>query len=134
MSKCIVLVCNKKYLSQFEYTYNLLRTNGKYNDDIVLVVGDDLKDLKYEGVIVKYFKNISFPQSVVKQMDDVNTDGRNITKRFQWHKLHIFESYFKKWKVVSIWSNKGRKNRFTLFKVMPILSDTDCVWKVLASR
>ena len=100
MSKCIVLVCNKKYLSQFEYTYNLLRTNGKYNDDIVLVVGDDLKDLKYQGVIVKYFKNISFPQSVVKQMDDVNTDGRNITKRFQWHKLHIFQSYFKKWKWV----------------------------------
>ena len=59
MSKCIVLVCNKKYLSKFEYTYNLLRTTGKYNDDIVLVVGDDLKDLKYNGVIVKYFKNIS---------------------------------------------------------------------------
>lgn len=100
MSKCIVLVCNKKYLSQFEYTYNLLRTTGKYNDDIVLVVGDDLKDLKYDGVIVKYFKNISFPDSVVQQMDDVNTDGRNITKRFQWHKLHIFKSYFKKWKWV----------------------------------
>ena len=69
-------------------------------DDIVLIVGDDLKDLKYEGVIVKYFKNISFPDSVVRQMDDVNTDGRNLTKRFQWHKLHIFQSYFKQWKWV----------------------------------
>mgnify|MGYP001026533975 FL=1 len=94
MSRCIVLVCNKKYLSQFEYTYNLLRANGKYNGDIVLIVGDDLKDLKYEGVIVKYFKNISFPENVIQQMNDVNIDGRNLTKRFQWHKLHIFQSYF----------------------------------------
>ena len=100
MSRCIVLVCNKKYLSQFEYTYNLLRANGKYDGDVVLIVGDDLKDLKYDGVIVKYFKNISFPDSVVRQMDDVNTDGRNLTKRFQWHKLHIFQSYFKQWKWV----------------------------------
>ena len=102
MSRCIVLVCNRKYLSQFEYTYNLLRTNGKYNGDIVLVIGDDLKedDLKYEGVIVKYFKNISFPENVIQQMNDVNTDGRNLTKRFQWHKLHIFRSYLKQWKWV----------------------------------
>ena len=70
---------------------------GKYNGDIVLVIGDDLKedDLKYEGVIVKYFKNISFPENVIQQMNDVNTDGRNLTKRFQWHKLHIFQILFK---------------------------------------
>jgi len=46
MSKnvCAVFLCDKTYFYKFIYTCNQLITNGKYNGNICLVVGDDLQN------------------------------------------------------------------------------------------
>ena len=99
---CVVFVCNKLYFDKFVYTCNKLITNGKYQGDICLVIGDDLNNdilLKHNtivknNVIVKYFPNIHFTKEFLDININVKTDGRNIYSRFQWHKLHVFNIFF----------------------------------------
>tara|TARA_Y100000389_G_scaffold204655_1_gene258620 strand:- start:10769 stop:11518 length:750 start_codon:yes stop_codon:yes gene_type:complete len=101
MKEVCCFICNQKYLQKFLTTYNNLRNNGKYNGDVLLIVGNDLKDYKKEGLIVKYFPDIEFPKETYDSLTKVKTcDGRNINKYFQWHKLYIFDVYLKQWDVV----------------------------------
>jgi hypothetical protein len=106
MSTCVVFVCNKPYFDKFVDTCSLLVTNGRYSGDICLVIGDDLLDdsllnhsvITSNNIHIKHFPYITFPKSWI----DVNTsltttDGRNLTKTFQWHKLHLFNTWFRKW-------------------------------------
>tara|TARA_Y100001980_G_C14526608_1_gene302147 strand:- start:487 stop:1254 length:768 start_codon:yes stop_codon:yes gene_type:complete len=106
---CIVFVCNKQYFNKFINTCNELIQVGKYNGNICLVIGDDLKSedlsntnnfIKTNNIIVKYFPDISFPEYFCKINNFVRTDGRNKTKKFQWHKLHLFNIYFKQWNYI----------------------------------
>lgn len=102
---CIVFVCNKKYLDKFINTCNLLLTNGQYKGNICLVIGDDLnnddllknKIILDNNIIIKYFPDIQFNDNFLNINNKINSDGRNITKKFQWHKLHLFNTYFKQW-------------------------------------
>lgn len=103
---CIVLMCDKVYFSKFLTTCELLLTTGNYKGDICLLIGDDLNNdnlLNHElilknNIIIKYFPNIIFPHSFLEINNNlITTDGRNITKKFQWHKLHLFDMYFKQW-------------------------------------
>lgn len=93
----VVFVCNKAYLQKFKTTYNQLIKYGKYNGEIVLVVGDDLKDLKLPRITIVNFPEIKFSEEFNRNLRDVKTDRRNITKLFQWHKLYLFNTYFKQW-------------------------------------
>jgi hypothetical protein len=105
MNTCIVFVCNKKYFNKFIYTCNQLLTNGKYTGDICLVIGDDLMNdellkcdiITNNKITIKYFPNITFSNEFLEINNTINTDGRNITKKFQWHKLYLFNTYFKRW-------------------------------------
>tara|TARA_B110000977_G_C10918557_1_gene432156 strand:+ start:129 stop:893 length:765 start_codon:yes stop_codon:yes gene_type:complete len=100
-----VFVCNKKYFGKFINTCSELITNGKYKGLICLVIGDDLNNhkllnhdiIKNNNIIVKYFPDIQFPNDFYFINNNINSDGRNITKKFQWHKLHLFNIYFKQW-------------------------------------
>ena len=56
--------------------------------------------IKTNNIIVKYFPDISFPENFYKINNLVRTDGRNQTKKFQWHKLHLFNIYFKQWNYI----------------------------------
>ncbi len=102
---CVVFVCNKTYFEQFVRTCTALLTNGRYKGDICLAIGDDLVGdtllespiIKQNNIEVKHFKNIVFTDEFMESIRKVNTDGRNITKQFQWHKLYLFDMYFKKW-------------------------------------
>ena len=105
MNVCCVFVCNKKYFNYFlESCWRLIKY-GKYLGDICLVIGNDLKDddllnhylIKNNNVIVKYFPDIQFPDEFHKINNHIKSDGRNITKKFQWHKLYLFDIYFKQW-------------------------------------
>jgi len=108
MNTCVVFVCNDAYFNKFLYTLNQLVTNGKYSGDICLVIGDDLVDshllnyniIKNNNVIIKHFPNIKFSKEFIEINNKINTDGRNITKKFQWHKLHLFNTFFKKWNYI----------------------------------
>ena len=105
MSKCIVFVCNKNYFNKFINTCNQLITNGKYCGNICLVVGNDLYNdtlldcdiIKNNNIIIKYFPDIHFTNYFLEINNKINTDGRNLTKKFQWHKLHLFNTFFKQW-------------------------------------
>jgi hypothetical protein len=104
MNTCVVFVFNKDYIDKFAYTCNQLLTNGNYKGDICLVIGDDLLDHHFSfddsiknKIIIKHFPNITFSKEFIEINNNINTDGRNITKKFQWHKLHLFNTFFKRW-------------------------------------
>lgn len=105
---CVVFVSNKKYFNKFLNTCIQLRTNGNYLGNICLVVGDDLKNdqLIYSDfiiknkILIKYFPDIEFNDNFYFINKNIKTDGRNITKKFQWHKLYLFNIYFKQWNYI----------------------------------
>ena len=105
---CVVFLCNKAYFNKFIYTCNQLITNGKYNGNICLVIGDDLHNdellnsdiIKNNNITIQYFPNISFSNDYLKINNKIITDGRNISKKFQWHKLHLFNIFFKQWNYI----------------------------------
>lgn len=108
MSICFVFVCNKNYFSKFINTCNELITNGKYKGDICLVIGNDLLNddlLKCDmiinnKIIIKHFPDIVFTNEWLEINSKIKTDGRNLTKKFQWHKMHLFNTYFKRWEYI----------------------------------
>jgi len=103
-----VFVCNKNYFDKFIDTYSQLLTNGKYTGPSCLVIGDDLKNndllnheiIKNNDIIIKYFPEIKFSQDFFLINNKIISDKRNITKKFQWHKLHLFNIFFKRWNSV----------------------------------
>jgi hypothetical protein len=103
-----VFVCNKRYFDKFVRTCTQLITIGKYSGDICLVIGDDLKDdrlldhslIKTRGIIVQHFPEIVFPEEFVRINNAIECDGRNRTKKFQWHKMHLFNTFFKRWNYI----------------------------------
>jgi hypothetical protein len=105
---CVVFLCDKAYFNKFIYTCNQLITNGKYNGNICLVVGDDLHKsdllncdvINNNNIIVKHFPNIQFSNDYLEINNKIITDGRNISKKFQWHKLHLFNIFFKQWNYI----------------------------------
>jgi hypothetical protein len=105
---CIVFVCDKAYFNKFINTCNQLIKTGKYNGNICLVVGDDLNNdalldcdfIKNNNIITKYFPNIQFSNDFLIVNNEIKTDGRNLTKKFQWHKLHLFNTFFKQWNYI----------------------------------
>jgi len=108
MSECVVFVCNKTYFHKFIATCTSLITTGKYSGDICLVVGDDLLNddvlecdlIRKNNIVIKHFPDIVFPNEWLEINTTLDTDGRNITKKFQWHKLHLFNTYFKQWEYI----------------------------------
>jgi hypothetical protein len=108
MNTAVVFVCNKKYFHKFIITCSQLIMNGKYTGDICLIIGDDLLNddiLKCDiiinnKIIIKYFPDITFSDEFLEINNKINTDGRNITKKFQWHKLHLFNTFFKRWNYI----------------------------------
>lgn len=106
---CVVFLCDKAYFNKFVKTCNQLITTGNYKGDICLVIGDDLHNdkmldcdiIKNNNITIKHFPNITFTREFLEVNNTLNTtDGRNITKKFQWHKLHLFNTFFKNWEYI----------------------------------
>jgi len=111
MDTCVVFICNKDYFSRFVKTCEFLVTNGNYSGPICLVIGDDLINnslLEHEiiskhKIILKHFPDIVFPTAftqTIEQISNPNVDKRNITKKFQWHKMYLFHVWFKQYKYI----------------------------------
>lgn len=97
---CIITFCDRPYLNKAQETISKVRTVGGYTGDVVVMVGDDLKDLKSSDpkIIIKYFPTIDRTQAL-KRLNGISTsDGREFYKPFQWHKVYGFHPYFKQWK------------------------------------
>lgn len=105
---CVVFVCNKVYFDKFIYTCNQLLTNGKYKGNICLVIGDDLRYdelldcdiIKNNNIMIKHFPDIKFLNDFLIINNTIHTDGRHLTKKFQWHKIHLFNTFFKQWNYI----------------------------------
>ena len=102
---CVVFVCNKPYFTKFIYSCSQLILNGKYTGNICLVVGDDLYNddmLKCEfilnnNIIIKHFPDIQFSDEFLNIQRVLNRLPAWFSKQFQFHKLHLFNIYFKKY-------------------------------------
>lgn len=127
---CVILMCNKPYIDKAKKTIEQLRIIGKYDDDIVLLIGDDLKNenINFQNVIVKYFPDID-RSSIIEILKDkpVSLDGREFTKSFQWHKIYIFDIYFKQWKKC-LYIDAG----MNIFNPIDKIINLDCTNKLLA--
>jgi hypothetical protein len=105
---CVVFLCNKAYFDKFIYTCNQLVTNGKYNGNICLVIGDDLQGnpllecdtIKNNNVIIKYFPNFAFSSRFITLQKSLQRPPHWFHKLFQYHKFHLFNTFFKKWKTI----------------------------------
>lgn len=104
-SICVVFLCDKEYFHKFIYTCNQLLSNGNYKGNICLVIGDDLKNdelllhdiIVKNNIVVKYFPNIRFPQDFLEIQYNINRPSHWYQKMFQYHKLHLFNIFFKQW-------------------------------------
>ena len=103
---CVVFTCNEKYFDKFLYTCGQLIKNGNYQGDICLMIGDDLKKkmeyIEHPFIIenhiqIKYFPDIYFTNHFLELFYKLGRDEFWIKKIFQYHKLHLFDVYFKKW-------------------------------------
>lgn len=127
---CIILMCNKLYLDKAKNTINQIRNIGKYQDDIVLLIGDDLKDenINIDNVIIKYFPDIDRSAIIeILKYKPITSDGREFIKPFQWHKIHIFDTYFKRWKKC-MYIDAGMH----IFNPIDKIINLDCTNKLLA--
>ena len=103
---CVIFVCNKLYFDKFLKTCPELIENGKYNGDICLIIGNDLKDhdfkeelFKNKKIKIKYFPDLEFGDEWDRINNDIKFHFRRKVwqKKFQFHKFYIFHNYFKKW-------------------------------------
>lgn len=105
---CVVFLCNKAYFNKFIYTCNQLIINGNYNGNICLVIGDDLQNdellncdiVKNNNIIIKHFPDISFSNDFIDVQKQMSRPSHWFQKLFQYHKLHLFNIFFKKWKYI----------------------------------
>lgn len=108
--KVIAVVSNFKFLkNNFNNLYNQLRGDGNYRGEILIITSKYspcflIKSIRKKNQIkVLRFKNIKFDKNTefeLNNLETFNDPNRNITKKFQWHKLHLFDKYMKNWDYV----------------------------------
>jgi hypothetical protein len=102
---CVVFVCNKPYFEKFVTTCHQLVTNGKYTGPICLVIGDDLLNdtclqhplIRTHNIQIKHFPTDKFPNEFLYIQSKMSRESHWANKLFQYHKLNLFHSYFKKY-------------------------------------
>lgn len=105
---CAVFVCDKAYFSKFQFTCHNLRNNGKYAGDILLIIGDDLLNHELDknefiishNVIIKHFPDIHFNPEFYKVQQGLDRPIHFNVKKFQYHKMHLFNTYLKQWNYI----------------------------------
>lgn len=103
----IALVGNFRYLRKnFDRLFNQLRGVGEYKGEIILITTyfcptfliNNLS--KKNNIKIFRFRQIKFNKKTEYLLNNLNTGiepNRNKTKKFQWHKVHIFDNKFKEW-------------------------------------
>ena len=134
-SRCVVLVSNDTYFQKAIQTISQLRTVGNYYQTIVLVTDENSLNilekqsdfqayLTQYSITIKTFENIDLTYILEKirqeTFNESNRGQRELTKTFQWHKIHVFDTYFKQW-----------KNIFYLDAGMSIYNPIDPFWEIL---
>jgi hypothetical protein len=109
MKTVIILMTDINYIDKTIHTIEEIRYIGKYNGDIVVMpekhsVNSRLQDAADSlRFTIKVFEPIDLTYIMFKLHDKPfkdSIDGRELTKTFQWHKLHVFDTYFKQWDMI----------------------------------
>ncbi len=108
VSTCVVFASDANYLHKFVKTALSLRQEGRYTGDLCLIIGDDLKDrpilndsiFQHLNIKIKYFPNFVFPEETLRIMASLDRPEHWFPKRFQYHKFHLFHTFFKQWRRV----------------------------------
>ena len=106
----IATVANFKYLrknlSQFIYE---IRNNGKFEGKILILTSiftptflfaSVLKDRNVQVIRFKTIKLTRTTNRILKNLNTGKEPNRHNTKKFQWHKIHLFDKRLKKWKYI----------------------------------
>ncbi len=103
---CVAMLCNAAYYGKMLGTLSMLLATG-YEGDICLVVGDDLAGSTMLGhpmiqgrVEVKHFPDVKFSAEFDRVFYSMDRYSHWMTSRFQYHKLHLFDAFFKRWDYV----------------------------------
>ena len=103
---CVVFVSDEKYLPKFYQTYEMLRTNGNYHGDVVLIITDIGLDEKIlesplfenefmkENFKIKYFPKIQVTSQLIN-----NCLFKHKCLGFV-QKYHVFDRFFSSWDYV----------------------------------
>jgi hypothetical protein len=108
--KVVAVVSNFKFLkNNFNNLYNQLRVRGNYQGEILIITSKFtpyflIRSIRKKNQVkVLRFKNIKFDKITELELNNLETfndPNRNITKKFQWHKLHLFDERMKNWDYV----------------------------------
>lgn len=101
---CLVLLTNKAYFDKMIFTLSGILKHG-YRGEVCVVIGDDLlnsDEIKHEllmanNVVIKHFNDINFSVEFNRKFNSIPREGYWRQKVFQYHKLHLFNTYFKRW-------------------------------------
>jgi len=106
----VAVVSDFKFLnSNFNKLYDQLRGHGNYQGEILVITSKFspcflIKSIRKKNKVkVLRFKNIKFDKITefeLNNLETYNDPNRNLTKKFQWHKLHLFDEYMKNWDYV----------------------------------
>lgn len=103
---CVVLLCDNLYFDQMIQTLSQLKSVGEYTGDVCLIIGDDLLNSDklnhplLNGVTIKHFENIQFSEDFLNKFYSIKREKYWCDKKFQYHKLHLFNKFFKQWDYV----------------------------------
>ena len=108
--QAIAVVSDFKFLkNNFNNIYSQLRNIGKYQGEILVITTKlcptfVIKSIRKKNrVTVLRFKKIKFDKNAEFELNNLETfedPNRNLTKKFQWHKLHLFDERIKNWDYV----------------------------------
>ena len=106
----IAVTGNFKYLYKyFNKIYNDIRKKGMYSGEILVLTTFLcptflIKSIsKHNSVKVLRFHKIKFDKNTIKTLSNLKTypdPNRHNTKKFQWHKLHLFDEKLKNWNYI----------------------------------
>jgi hypothetical protein len=122
---CTVLVTNDAFFDRLIHTLEGM-LSYEYIGDICVVIGDDLKDsdklnhplLESNNIIIKYFPDIIFSDDFNGKFNTMPREEHWRRKKFQYHKLNLFNTFFKKWNYI-FYLDAGMK---IYSSVMPIIN------------
>lgn len=104
---CTVLLTNDAYFNKMLHTLQGI-LNFEYNTDIVVVIGDDLKDsdklnhptITQNNVTIKHFPDIKFSEKFNTEFYSLKRTSNWVHRKFQYHKFNIFNTFFKQWRFI----------------------------------
>ena len=127
----IVSVSDLNYFSKVKKTIIDIRTRGRWNGEIVLIVIDfepNKNFVDFYNLTLVKFPLIDKTNLINKiKKNFTNSDGRELNKLNQWEKLHVFDVYFMKWDRV-IYMDAGMR----VFDSLEYLLNLDYTNKILA--